>query len=80
MCSKKALIGTVWYCWSPLGTPGWLLNPGFDPGFDSGFVLKKGHKKGMMCSKKALVCTVWCRWASLGAPGWVLTWVATGGC
>ena len=52
MCSKKALIGTVWYCWSPLGTPGWLLNPGFDPGFDSGF--DPGFDSG-------------CRWAPLDA-------------
>ena len=35
MGSKRALVGTVWCCWAPLGAPGWILNrvltyPGFD--------------------------------------------------
>ena len=39
MCSKKALVRTVWCRWAPLGASGWVLTrvltyPGFDlPGF-----------------------------------------------
>ena len=25
MCSKKALVSTIWCHWAPLGTPGWVL-------------------------------------------------------
>ena len=35
MCSKKALVGTVWCRWAPLGAAG-LPGLGFDPGFDPG--------------------------------------------
>ena len=58
MCSKKALVGTIWVLTRVLtmvltqvltGVLTQVLTqvfePGFDPGFDPGFVLKKGHKK-----------------------------------